>query len=99
MVVREMGRRCTYNASKIAEVDAMLGLAGGHSMVRKDDLSLLRLLALFDGTGFMSLRIVEHLDPKNLGHLDSQARHVLQTIINQLPEKSFDLVCIHQWWM
>lgn len=100
MVVREMGRRCNYNARKLSELYTQLNtLQGGRSTSRSQDLELLRLLDCAEFSGFFSLVIAEHIDEHNIGHLMPHHRQQLIRLIESLPKHSFRLIAIHQWWM
>lgn len=96
MVVREMGRRCNYNARKLSELYTQLNtIQGGRSTNRSQDLELLRLLDCAEFSGFFSLVIAEHIDEHNIGHLAPQHRQQLIHLIESLPKQSFRLVAIH----
>lgn len=96
MIVREMGRRCDFDADKLTQVHLMLHAeVGNKSTLRGKDLELLRLLECVDSTGFMSLVITEYLDQNNLGHLTPAHRQQLIQLIESLPAKPFRLIAIH----
>ena len=96
MVVREMGRRCNFDATKLTDMHLMLHTeTGGKSTLRQQDLELLRLLECTDASGFMSLVIAEYLDESNLGHLSPAHRQQLIQLIESLPPKPFHLIAIH----
>ena len=96
MVVREMNRRCNYTLDTVNAVTELFGLGDvAQSTARSKDLALLRILALFDMTGFMSAVIIEHLDVLNFGHLTEQHRAFLTRLIDSLPDRPFAIVCIH----
>lgn len=97
LVVREMNRRCNFTAAKVVEIQDLLesDVLGGVSSHRTKDLSLLRLLALQEHTGFMSAVIFEHLDKDNIGHLSQFQGMYLIDLINTMPMVSFPLICIH----
>lgn len=98
MVVREMGRRCNYDWDHVHALSHLFFQGArdlGCSTMRKKDLSLLRILALHDNTGFMSAVIFEYLDKDNAGHLSIKAKSDLCALIDKLPNRSFDLICIH----
>ena len=96
MVVREMGRRCNFDAAKLTDMHLMLHtVTGGKSTLRQQDLELLRLLECTDASGFMSLVIAEYLDESNLGHLSPAHRQRLIQLIESLPAKPFRLISIH----
>ena len=98
MVVREMGRRCNYDWDQVHALSELFFQGArdlGCSTVRKKDLALLRILALHENTGFLSAVIFEYLDKDNAGHLGIKAKSDLCALIDKIPEKSFELVCIH----
>lgn len=97
MVVREMGRRCTFAADHITWCEGILIAPAmlQPSNWREKDLALLRLLALEEATGFMSAIIFEYLDEGNRGHLSESQRQKALQLINSLPKKSFTVLAIH----
>ena len=96
MVVREMVRRCSYDRGQLNEVTTHLQRNGGTRTDRKKDLELLRLLDLWDFSGFLSARIIEVIDFDNVGHLDtSTKRQAVEELIQSLPKMPFDLLTIH----
>lgn len=97
MIVREMGRRCSYNEEKIQKAYMALHSVGGTITYREKDLALLRTLELFNQTGFMSAVIFEYLDQHNSGLLTDEQHDVAVNLIQSIPKKSFDLLAVHQW--
>lgn len=97
MIVREMGRRCMFRSSYLADIYllALENAKGKKSTQRDKDLELLRLLELVDSTGFMSLAITEYIDEDNYGHLTPTHRAKLVNLIESLPSKPFHLLAIH----
>ena len=96
MVVREMVRRCSYNWDQINDVRTCLMHTGLVRTDRKKDLELLRLLDLWNFSGFLSARIIEVIDLENVGHLSTKAeRQAVESLIRSLSNKPFDLLTIH----
>jgi Mitochondrial DNA-directed RNA polymerase len=95
LVVREMNRRCNYTVETVKYLNDMEFCIGGRSIARQLDIQLLRLLACYDATGFMSAAIFEVLDNDNFGHLDTTQRNALEELLYTLPENPFPVVCIH----
>lgn len=96
MVVREMGRRCMYDRAKVDTITELFDTDElGYSVHRKKDISLLRILSIFEVTGFMSAVILEFMDEKNMGHIGIDAQTMIEQLITSLPKKAFSLVCIH----
>jgi hypothetical protein len=93
MVVREMQRRCNYDASWIQELTKLLDNgAAGRNTHRESDLLVLELWEHFKNTGFLSTRILDYLDIDNLGLVNHKA---IQDLIATLPAKPFELISIH----
>ena len=96
MVVREMGRRCNFDADKLTQIHLLLHTEkGGTSSMRQEDLALLRVLECADNSGFMSLVICDYIDELNMGHLSPAHRQRLIQLIESLPAKPFRLLAIH----
>jgi hypothetical protein len=98
MIVREMTRRCSY------DLDMMLKLLDiltdhrspwGSSTHRSNDRMVLKLWENYRKSGFLSVRILEHLDTKNMGLVDAS---VIEALIKTMPEKPFDIISIHDCW-
>lgn len=97
MVVREMVRRCglpqeVYDRAATAVNSAPVMPPLTH---RKQDLDLLRLLELYNESGFMSARILEVIDEYNIGLLGQSHKHALSMLWDSLPTEQFDLLTIH----
>ena len=98
MVVREMGRRCNHNTEACDRISNLLltGTVGlGCSTQRKQDLALMRVLALYDMSQFMPAVVLEHLDKHNAGHLSAQHKSAILDLLDSLPALPFPLICIH----
>lgn len=97
MIVREMGRRCMFDPAKVRNALRVLdpNQTRGCSTVRDKDLDLLRILALEESTGLLSLIVLDYLDSSNAGLLHQRQEIRLKALINSLPTRPFDLLCIH----
>jgi hypothetical protein len=93
MVVREMQRRCNYDASWIQTLTTLMSNgAAGRNTHRESDLLVLELWEHFKNTGFLSARILDYLDIDNLGLVNRKA---IQDLIATLPAKPFEVISIH----
>ena len=95
MVVREMHRRCTFNRDKIQELLEILTCSKerfGHGLGREQDTIVKRLWDLYRASGFLSARILDYLDIRNLGLVNHEE---IKNLILTLPEKPFDIMSIH----
>ena len=93
MIVREMTRRCNYNPKR---VEALFGwLNTGHAGTRfecPDDEMVQILWGHYQKSGYLSARILDHLLPENLGHVDPAT---ILELLETLPEKPFKVLSIH----
>lgn len=94
MVVREMTRRCSYDRDKIIELIELImsGETGPRSYERNDDKMVLTLWEHYENSGFLSARILDHLDARNIGLVDYS---VIMKLLKSLPEIPFKLLSIH----
>ena len=93
MVVREMTRRCGYNADQIVKIKRWLEeCRGGTSRSRPEDKLIMRLAELHQESGFLSARVLQYVDAANMGHLDKKA---LTSLVQSLPAKPFDVLSVH----
>lgn len=96
MVVREMGRRCNYDAATIEMLSQMQWIEGGCSESRGKDKKLIRLLDRMRKSGFMSVVICDHLDAGNYGLLTAEEHLELQCLLQSIRQhRSFPVVCVH----
>lgn len=91
MIVREMHRRCTFQKEQITKVIGALN-STKKSTSRKDDEMVQKLWAHYQLSGFLSARILDHLDRLNMGHVDQLT---IASLIKSLPEEPFDLISVH----
>jgi len=97
MVVREMERRCDYDLDQyvyLAEMIMQSSYARGKAIKvdrEKDDM-VLTLWQHYKDSGFLSARILDHLDHYNMGLVDYS---VILKLLKSMPEKPFKVLSIH----
>lgn len=93
LVVREMTRRCNYDPIRVSDVwqalttDEWIRLEGDHH-----DIMVKTLWDLYQESGYLSARILDHLDSGNIhmvGHRE------IEDLLLSLPEKSFEVLSVH----
>ena len=94
MIVREISRRCNYDVDKVLKVmeAAVHPSKGGLGIGRPDDEMVKALWGHFERTGYLSARILDHLDLGNMGLVDQEE---ILDLINSLPEKPFTVLSVH----
>ena len=97
MVVREMLRRCSYDPLQIERVEwAMKNIHRSNPIQRiyaqGDDAMVYMLWARYQETGYLSARILDHININNVAIVDFK---VLQALVDSLPAKPFDLIAVH----
>jgi hypothetical protein len=100
MIVREVVRRCYHDARRLKEVEAACNVAmkrrdrrkstSGHG--RKQDKELRMLWERYLASGFLSARVLDLIDEKNVSMISA---HAVLEIISTLPVKAFPVLCIH----
>ena len=93
LVVREMYRRCMFSVSKLVMLtDIIMGktLTGVES--KKDTEMVDTLWNHYKRTGFLSVRILDHLDSSNMTLVDPM---VIAKLITTLPNSPFEVVSVH----
>lgn len=98
MIVREMARRCNYSPERVQEIRdyiEYLNQGGELDVVFDDDenANMVRTLwAHYEESGYLSARIINHLNVHNL-HL---VRHeTILELLDSLPEKPFEVIAVH----
>ena len=91
-IVREMGRRCSYDPAVIADVKQALHTGGGYGTNRPKDKMLYQLLLHAKASGVLSARIFDYIDCENVGLVD---RKRVFALIDTLPKKPFSLLMNH----
>lgn len=96
MIVREMVRRCSYDPTKIAELKLILQgkfPAELYAISSEEDVRMVEILwDLYKKSGYLSARILDHLNIDNIDMVDAT---VIQELVDSLPEKPFQLFCVH----
>ena len=95
MIVREMTRRCDYDARQVQIVRKIIDdqpTNWGKSTVTEDDKMVVILWDQYQKSGYLSARILDHLCFSNVGHVDVE---VIRELIDSLPAKPFKVISIH----
>ena len=93
MLVREITRRCDYDPEQLVKITRWVNeCRGGTSRSRDCDKMVMRLADLHRESGFLSARVLEYVDPANMGHLEPGA---LLTLVQSLPAKPFQVLSVH----
>lgn len=98
MIVREMVRRCNYDAVKVADLRMYIEyLNEGYELdvVFDDDYNADMVRTLwkhYEESGYLSARIIDHLNVHNL-HL--VRRETISELLDSLPAKPFEVLTVH----
>lgn len=94
MIVREMSRRCTYDGEKVKDLLFLLaaGSRAKPNRMRPQDDRLETILTHYARTGYLSARVIDLVDPINIGMIDPDA---LFGLLNTLPDKPFEVLTVH----
>lgn len=95
MIVREMHRRCSFDAWMLDRLTWLLSHQAqfeGTRATRKQDRLVQRLWELYQASGFLSARILDLLDAQNIGLVDPE---VIKKLVLSLPRKPFPVISIH----
>lgn len=93
MIVRELTRRCMYKPNQVDKLYRLIGEGDcGLSDKTDDDKMVMRLWEHYQRTGYLSARIIDHLNEDNLGLVDDRA---IKELLDSLPVKPFTIVSIH----
>jgi hypothetical protein len=94
MIVREMTRRCDYKPKVVAAIRRIIdeGNVSGTRLTTKDDKMVVALWENFQKTGYLSARIIDHVNLNNIGHI--RAKDLLD-LLDSLPDRPFKVVSIH----
>ena len=95
MVVREMSRRCSYDATHMTKLLELLTSdkpAYAARQARGKDMLVQDLWNRYIETGFLSARILELLDEQNIWMVDQD---VIRALISTLPVKPFSILSVH----
>jgi hypothetical protein len=92
MVVRELTRRCDYSPAQLDAVRSALAGPGGQRSDRPKDQLLTELWDHYRASGYLSARILDHIDAENVGLIDPEP---VWELLGSLPERPFKVVSIH----
>lgn len=93
-MVREMTRRCDYNPETVNRILDLIEFGpSGNEVATPNDDNLVRVLwDHYQDSGYLSARILDHINANNLAHVD---RNAILELIGTLPSKPFKLVSVH----
>lgn len=96
MIVREMTRRCDYNPE---QVNYVYGLVYDHTLTQEDVEEedenyrmTKKLWSHYKESGYLSMRIIDYLDPFSMTLVDKDA---IADLLNSLPDKPFKVMSVH----
>lgn len=96
MIVREMVRRCNYDPTTVAlvrEVIADERAEPNKTEIPDEDTAMVKTLwKHYKKSGYLSVRIIDHLHPMNIQFVDLD---VVEELLNSLPEKPFQVISVH----
>ena len=93
MLVREITRRCDYDPDQLVKLKRWVNeCRGGTSRSREEDKMVMRLADLHRESGFLSARVLQYVDPANMGHIEPGA---LLSLVQSLPAKPFQVLSVH----
>jgi len=94
MIVREMVRRCNYDQSKVEYLADLLegGSSLGSNLRTKDGKMVQLLWERYRSTGYLSARIIDHLNEDNMLNVDLNE---IRKLLDSLPPKPFKVITIH----
>jgi len=92
MIVREMTRRCDYDPMVVNRVIKLLEGEGDTEIFTEDNKMVYKLWTNYQESGYLSARILDHLNSANIGMVDADQ---IRLLIGSLPEKPFKLMTIH----
>jgi hypothetical protein len=92
MIVREMNRRCNYSKQRINDLKMMFAGKKHITTTESDNEMVSILWGLYEQSGYLSARILDHLGNDNFGVVNSLD---IARLIESLPEKPFQIMTIH----
>lgn len=93
MIVREITRRCSYDPDQILKVtEALLSEKQGAGKNLHNDKMVAILWNHYVECGYLSARILDHLDVTNIAMVNQK---VIWGLIESLPEKPFTVIAVH----
>lgn len=96
MIVRDITRRATVSHTHRAEIRKLCELAQSGACNNltstKDDELVLTLWNAYQQSGYLSVRILDHLTGDNFGHVDPA--HIIK-LLDSLPDSVFHVISVH----
>jgi hypothetical protein len=97
MIVREMTRRCSYDPSWIQLIrDLLVGDVESRFTTEAESQEAHQMVETlwghYETSGYLSARILDHLDSDTLQLVDAR---VIQELVDSLPARPFDIITIH----
>lgn len=93
MVVREMLRRCNYDADLIAAVRELCDIGPSEYPAICGNVEMVHeIWNHYLKSGFLSMAIVPYLDPNTIGMVD---RQIVANMLDTLPKKPFMVMTVH----
>lgn len=91
MIVREITRRCTFDKDMVLRVVNCLE-SKQKNLTTKHDKMVSKLWENYQESGFLSARILDHLNHTNMGHVDPLT---IAKLLKSLPDQPFQVISIH----
>ena len=93
MVVREMLRRCNYDPDLVKAVRELCDEGPSEYGEIEGNLEMVQeLWSHYEKSGFLSLSILDYLDPCTIAYVD---RQVVADMIDTMPKKPFPVMTVH----
>jgi hypothetical protein len=93
MVVREMLRRCNYDPDLVKAVRELCDEGPSEYGEIEGNLEMVQeLWSHYEKSGFLSLSILDYLDPCTIAYVD---RQVVADMIDTMPKKPFPVLTVH----
>lgn len=92
-IVREMGRRCSYDPAQVTDIRNLLLLGKQtYGANRAKDRMLQTILHLYKTSGILTARIIDYIDEQNVGLVD---RKRVLALLDTMPKKPFSMLANH----
>lgn len=100
MVPRELSRRCQFMPSKKVEVMELILTTPDHTAERNierssDSRMVQILLKRAASSGFLSARILDHINEDTIHLCDANQRELIWKLLESMPEKPFKVLSVH----
>ena len=95
MIVRELLRRCSYDPKQIQDIRLLLQEGPGAfnpGFIDENVLMVNQLWELYQQSGYLSARILEHLNSDTIHLVDQD---VIREMLDSMPAKPFSIIPVH----